>query len=43
MYKKGKGITQNKSKAKQLFARACNMGSSGACSKYRRLRDEGVQ
>ncbi|MEA2073501.1 MAG: tetratricopeptide repeat protein [Campylobacterota bacterium] len=45
MYRYGKGgvIREDKPKAKRLYLKACKMGSSGACSKFRRLRDEGIK
>lgn len=44
MYRYGKGhIHEDKPKAKRLYLKACKMGSNSSCSKFRRLRDEGVK
>ena len=43
MYRRGKGVAENKSIAKTYYAKACKLGSSSGCSKYRRLDEEGVR
>ena len=43
MYDYGKGVKQDKSKAKKLFGDACDMGYQGGCDAYRELNEAGVQ
>lgn len=43
IYKRGgKGIKQNKLKAKLAFGRACNIGSEKSCVQFRRLEAKGI-
>jgi TPR repeat protein len=41
MYRRGKGLPQNKTKAIVFYKKSCKMGSSSSCSKVRRLTEEG--
>jgi len=42
-YYKGNGVRQDKSKAKELFGKACDRGSDKGCKNYRILNEQGVK
>jgi len=43
MYDNGRGVRQNKSKAKELFGQACDKGDQKGCDAYKFLNEQGVR
>ena len=43
MYVYGRGVRQNKPKAKELFGKACDGGDENGCHGYKILNDQGIQ
>ena len=41
LYKKGQGVKQNFSTAKQYYGKACDLGLRLGCGDYRRLNEKG--
>lgn len=42
MYFDGDSVRKEKSKAKELFGKACDGGNSAGCKSYRVLNKEGI-
>lgn len=40
-YEEGEGVKQNKSKAKELYGKACDMKLQLGCEEYKRLNEAG--
>ena len=43
MYLNGDGVRQDKSKALQLFGKACDMKNEGSCKNYAILKNQGIK
>lgn len=43
MYMNGFGIRQDKTKAKELFGMACDLGYQDGCDNYRLANDYGIK
>jgi len=43
LYYNGQGIRQNKSKAKELFGKACDGGHQNGCKNYKILNEQGIR
>ena len=41
MYDSGKGVREDKSKAKYYYSLACENGEQTGCDNYRKLREQG--
>ncbi|MDQ1339916.1 MAG: uncharacterized protein QG567_1072 [Campylobacterota bacterium] len=41
MYDNGKGVKQNRSRAKELFGKACDMKLQAGCDEYKLLNVQG--
>jgi TPR repeat protein len=43
MYTNGEGVRQNKSKALELFGKACDLSNEAGCRNYAILKNQGVR
>jgi TPR repeat protein len=43
MYTNGEGVRQNKSKALELFGKACDLSNESGCKNYAILKNQGVR
>jgi TPR repeat protein len=43
MYTNGEGVRQNKSKALELFGKACDLKNELGCNNYANLKNQGVR
>ncbi|HDX6330197.1 TPA: Sel1 repeat protein [Campylobacter fetus subsp. venerealis] len=41
MYENGKGVKQNRSKAKELYGKTCDIGAQLGCENYADLNSKG--